>query len=116
MRLLADSNIVAHAVRVLRAAAHDVVYVGERSVDPGDHALLAEAAADDRVFLTKDHDVGALVHRDQQPHCGVLLIDDLGDAAAEADSILAAIASHHDRLTDGAFVRVGAASIRESQA
>jgi predicted nuclease of predicted toxin-antitoxin system len=116
VRLLVDSNIVAHAVRALRAARHDVVYVGERSLDPGDHALLAEAAAEDRVFVTKDHDIGTLVHRDQQPHCGVLLIDDLGDPAAETDSILAALASHHDRLTGGAFLRVDPAGIRESQA
>ena len=115
MRLLADSNIVAHAVRALRASGHDVVYVGERMVDPGDYALLAEAAADGRVFLTKDHDVGTLVHRDRQAHCGVLLIDDLGDAAAEARSILAVLSSHHDRLAARAFLRVTEAGIRESQ-
>jgi predicted nuclease of predicted toxin-antitoxin system len=115
VRLLADSNIVAHAVRALRAAGHDVVYAGERPIDPGDQVLLAEAAADERIFLTKDHDVGALVHRDRQPHCGVLLIDDLGDATAETRSILAALASHHDRLAARAFLRVGEADIRESE-
>ena len=62
MRLFADTNIVALAVRALRDAGHDVIYSAERPVDPGDDALLAEAAAADRLFITKDHDTGALGH------------------------------------------------------
>jgi hypothetical protein len=46
VRLLADSNIVAQAVEALRAAGHDVVYLGERTADPGDQVLLAEAVAE----------------------------------------------------------------------
>jgi predicted nuclease of predicted toxin-antitoxin system len=70
--ILADSNIVAQAIRAMRTAGYDVVYVGERPADPGDAALLAEAVAEGRVFLTKDHDIGALVYRDSTPHRGVL--------------------------------------------
>jgi predicted nuclease of predicted toxin-antitoxin system len=57
VRVLADSNIVAQAVRAMRDAGNDVVYVGEREADPGDEALLAEAVAEGRTFLTKDHDI-----------------------------------------------------------
>jgi predicted nuclease of predicted toxin-antitoxin system len=115
VRLLADSNIVAQAIRAMRAAGHDVVYVGERTADPGDHALLAEAATEEQVFLTKDHDIGALVHRDRQPHSGVLLVDDLGDADAETRMILAAIASHQERLAAGAFLRATVIGIRKTE-
>ena len=112
MRILADSNIVARAVQAMRAAGYDVVYVGERRTDPGDQALLAEAAAEGRIFVTKDHDVGVLVYRDQQPHFGVLLLVDLGDAKAESKLILAALQSHSDRLTGGALLRATEAGIR----
>lgn len=105
MRLFADSNIVAPAVRALREAGHDVIYSGERAADPGDEVLLAEAASDRRVFLTKDHDIGALVHRDGRAHAGVLLLDDLGDAAAEMALILATLGRDGDRLAAGAFLR-----------
>jgi predicted nuclease of predicted toxin-antitoxin system len=115
VRLLADSNIVAQAVRALRAAGHDVVYVGDRTADPGDHALLAEAVADGRVFLTKDHHIGALIHRDRQPHSGVLLVDDLGDADAETRMILATIASNQDRLAARAFLRATAIGTHETE-
>jgi hypothetical protein len=46
VRLLAGSNIVARAVEAIRTAGYDVVYLGERTSDPGDEALLAEAVAE----------------------------------------------------------------------
>ena len=116
MRLLADTNIVAQAVRALRALGHDVIHAAERPVDPGDRALLAEAAAQDRIFLTKDHDIGALVHRDRQPHTGVLLLNDLGAAGAETDLILAALSTHHDQLVGCAFLRADESGVWETRA
>ena len=115
MRLVADANIVAQAVRAMRAAGHDVVYLGERAVDPGDQALLAEAVSERRIIVTKDHDIGVLVYRDLQPHCGVLLLDDLGDAGAESRLILATLSSHGDRLAARAFLRAREPGIRESR-
>lgn len=105
MRLFADTNIVALAVRALRAAGHDVVYSAERPTDPGDAALLAEATSEARIFITKDHDIGALVHRNGQAHAGVLLLDDLGNAQAETDMILAAITDHWTELEACQFLR-----------
>ena len=114
MRILADSNIVAQAVRAMREAGHDVVYAAERPVDPGDEALLQEAAAEGRILLSKDHDIGALVHRELLPHRGVLILDDLGNLLAESKLVLAALSSHCDRLLAGAFLRVTATGIREA--
>lgn len=108
MRLFADTNIVAPAVRTLRQAGHDVIYSAERPTDPGDAVLLAEAFADSRVFITKDHDIGALVFRDGAPHAGVLLIDDLASVEDETALLLACLESHGPALVSGAFVRAGA--------
>jgi predicted nuclease of predicted toxin-antitoxin system len=90
----------------MRAAGHDVVYSAERSVDPGDSVLLSEAASQGRIFVTKDHDIGALVYRDHAKHAGVLLLDDLGDPAAETSMILSALHQHFRALTSQAFIRV----------
>jgi predicted nuclease of predicted toxin-antitoxin system len=114
VRLLADTNIVAQAVRALRAAGHDVLYAGERASDPGDAALLAEAAAEQRVFLTKDHDIGVLVHRDRAAHRGVVLLSDLGDPAAETRLVLRGLAECADALAAFAFVRIGPDGIRQA--
>jgi predicted nuclease of predicted toxin-antitoxin system len=115
VRLLADSNIVAQAVRSMRRAGYDVVYAAERAADPGDEALLAEAATQGRVFLTQDHDIGTLVHRDSHAHCGIILLADLGDALAETNLILAALESRRDQLDRSAFLRVSPAGVRESR-
>ncbi len=107
MRLLADTNIVAAAVRELRGAGHDVAFVGERAEDPGDLLILEEAFDSRRVLLTKDHDIGALVFRDKRSHAGVLLIDDLGSARDEVDLLLRTLAAWSDVLVAGGFVRAG---------
>lgn len=107
MRLLADTNIVAAAVRMLSAAGHDVVFIGERDSDPGDAAIVAEALASNRVVLTKDHDVGTLVFRDRVAHAGVLLIDDLGSASSEAELLLRELKVWESVLVAGGFVRAG---------
>jgi predicted nuclease of predicted toxin-antitoxin system len=108
MRLFADTNITAPAVRALRAAGHDVIHSAERESDPGDAALLAEAASEQRVFLTKDNDIGALVFNEGAPHRGVILIDDLGDASEEATLLLDVIRTHVAQLEEGTFLRVDA--------
>ena len=45
------------------------------------------------------------MHRDGQTHAGVLLLDDLGDAAGETELILAMLEREGVRLTAGAFLR-----------
>jgi predicted nuclease of predicted toxin-antitoxin system len=112
VRLFADTNIVAPAVIALRHDGHDVVYSGERSADPGDAALLAEAHAERRVFITKDHDIGALVFRDGAPHSGVLLIDDLGNVVEETALLRSCLRSRSEDLAAGAFVRADASGAR----
>lgn len=100
------------SVLALRSAGHDVVWSGERVVDPGDARLLAEAVADARVFITKDRDFGVLVFRDNAVHCGLLLMDELHDPAAEAVMIVAICADHDAELASGGFLRADASGIR----
>jgi predicted nuclease of predicted toxin-antitoxin system len=95
-------------VAVLRAEGYDVVYASERQVDLGDAALLAEAFADQRVFVTKDHDLGTIVFLDGAPHCGILLVDDFGRPAAEAEMLRRLLLEYAEALNEGAFVRADA--------
>jgi hypothetical protein len=126
VRFLADSNIVAQAVRALRAAGHDVLYLGERTTDRGDQAFLAETVTEGRIILTKlphpplPRERGRV--REGVYSCIVICnciaaycFSRLGDAAAESDLILATLSSHGDRLAARAFLRAGPAGIRESR-
>lgn len=115
MRLFADTNITAPAVRALRAAGHDVVHSADWPADPGDAALLREAFDHGRVFVTKDHDIGTLVFRDGAPHAGILLIDDLGSAAEEAALLGRLCADHEAELTAGAFLRADGSGVQRGK-
>ena len=81
-------------------------------MDPGDLALLSEAASENRVFVTKDHDLGGLVFRDGAAHTGVLPIDDLGSPAEETELVRLTIASHGEILKTKGFVRAAAGGVR----
>lgn len=62
MKLFADHNIYATTVRFLRDLGHDVVTASERTMSAArDPDLLLAAAADGRVFVTRDRDFGGLV-------------------------------------------------------
>lgn len=100
------------SVLALRNAGHDVIWSGERAVDPGDARLLAEAVAEVRVFISKDRDFGKLVFRDNAPHLGLLLIDELHDPGAEADLVVAICRDHGAELAAGGFLRADASGIR----
>ena len=105
--MLADTNVAALAVKALRAAGHDVIYVGERLEDPGDAEILAESLHSQRILTTKDHDIGALVFRDSAGHAGVVLIDDLGSPDAETKLLINTLATWEPTLIKGGFVRAG---------
>ena len=95
------------ATATLRAAGHDVVFMAERDIDPGDLEILREANSTGSVLITKDTDIGTLVSRDKHPHAGVLLIDDLGSAQDETDMLVAQVNTWSAELASGAFIRAG---------
>jgi predicted nuclease of predicted toxin-antitoxin system len=63
MRFLANENIPPSAIRRLREAWHDVLSARESMVGSADDVILRRAAADQRILLTFDKDVGELAFR-----------------------------------------------------
>jgi predicted nuclease of predicted toxin-antitoxin system len=74
MRFLADENFPGEAVAVLRAAGHDVSWIGESSSGANDKHVLALAENENRILLTFDKDFGELAWRAGLPaSCGIVL-------------------------------------------
>ena len=67
MRLLADVNIEAEAVALLRSVGHDVLWAKESSPESPDIDLLRQATREQRTLLTHDADFGELVRRYREP-------------------------------------------------
>ena len=60
MRLCANENIPEDCVLRLRQEGHDVLWIREAAPGSPDEAVLALAAADDRLLITYDKDFGEL--------------------------------------------------------
>lgn len=106
-----DSCVWGGALHALRARGHDVEWVGERSVDPGDDRILAEAAANGRVLVTLDKDFGELAILRRVPHCGIIRIVGIA-ARGQAERIDWVVANFAEALTSGGIVTVDSKRVR----
>jgi hypothetical protein len=106
---------VARAVRGTRDHSDDVFYAAELAADPGDETLLAQAVMENRVLLTKDHDIGAPVHREARPIAARCWWTTLAlrrpSPSCSRRSLLAS-----GGAGGGAFPRAGIVGVREARA
>ena len=72
MRVLLDSCVWGGAVDVLRAAGHEVDWVGWWAAGPGDEEILRHAAAAGQVLVTIDKDFGELAVVRGMTHTGIV--------------------------------------------
>jgi predicted nuclease of predicted toxin-antitoxin system len=62
VRFLADQDVYAVTIRLLRSLGHDVVTASELGLSRApDTVLLKQAGDDGRIFVTRDKDFGGLV-------------------------------------------------------
>ena len=108
LRLIADSNIQRSTVVALRADEHDVIWIMERRVDPGDEVILAEAHKSKRIVISVDRDFGRLVFAEKLPHCGVVLLDETPRAGVQLQIVQRCLRNYGEELLAGAFLRVAA--------
>ena len=113
-KLLVDSCVPAAVTLRLRADGHDVIAMPELGADPGDHAILQRAAAEDRALVTIDTDFGALVFRDGATRIGVLRLLPR-QAAPQAERASELVKAHGAHLAAGAFVTDDGDKVRVTQ-
>jgi predicted nuclease of predicted toxin-antitoxin system len=98
MRLCANENIPEDCVLRLRQDGHDVSWIRETAPGISDDAVLARAAAEDRLLITFDKDFGELVfRRGAKASQGVVLFRiPQPSAAAVAERVATTLASRDD--------------------
>jgi predicted nuclease of predicted toxin-antitoxin system len=84
VKVLVDACAGGRLAQALRAAGHDVAFVGDWDKDPGDEEILALAHAEQRVVVTRDKDFGTLAVRDRQTHCGIVRLVELPPSREQA--------------------------------
>ena len=105
MRLLLDSCISRFAVRELRAAGYDVVWVAEETEDPGDDVILEQAIKEHRILVTADKDFGDLIFVFEKPHPTIIRLVEI-PARMQGKVLLRLIQTHKDELAKGALLTV----------
>ena len=75
MRLLLDENVDARLRPFLMTEGHDVTaIIHDYPAALDDETVLSIAVRESRVILTRDTDFGELIHRENRPHAGVILL------------------------------------------
>ena len=114
MRFLADENVPAPSVAVLRAAGHDVAYVVERRPGIPDPAVVAWGHEERRVVVTFDRDRGELLVRGEAPAPpGLVLLRFVPLTPTHAGEVVAALAARSDLTLEGRLTVVDHQKIRQ---
>jgi predicted nuclease of predicted toxin-antitoxin system len=111
MKLLLDTCISPRTRDQLAAAGHDVIWVGDRAVDPGDEAILEEARRSSRILITLDKDFGELAVIFGHEHAGIVRLVDI-PIHQQANICSRTIERYCRDLEKGALVTVDPGRVR----
>ncbi|MCC6626642.1 MAG: DUF5615 family PIN-like protein [Chloroflexi bacterium] len=111
MKVLLDSCVSGSARAPLVAAGHDVLWVGDWPIDPGDEEILARAHANGRVLVTLDKDFGELAIVRGRPHAGIVRL--VGLSVRQQALVCAQVLDRYgSELAAGAIVTAGPDRLR----
>ena len=114
MRLLADENLPAVSIRLLRAAGHDVLAVREAMPGATDAAVLERTIAESRVLVTCDRDVAMLAARQVHPvPAGIVLLRLIPVPPEEAGTIVREVLGDPSLELDGRLTVVEPDRVRQ---
>ena len=111
MKFLLDSCISSFAVRDLRDAGFDVLWIPEVGKDPGDDAILQEAFDENLILVTADKDFGELVFVFGRPHPAVIRLVDI-PARNQGRILLKLIETHSADIEKKALITVDRYRVR----
>ena len=113
MRFLVDRCAGRRLAALLRDVGHDVLEARTLGPDPGDRALLAVAASENRVVITIDTDFGELIFHHRAPHAGLIRLPDV-PAEQRIALVTEVIARYGQGLDNHAIVTIRGDRIRVS--
>ncbi|MEK6697675.1 MAG: DUF5615 family PIN-like protein [Nitrospirota bacterium] len=111
MKFLVDSCISSFAVKALRGAGFDVVWIPETGKDPGDEAIIQRSVDEDSILVTADKDFGELVFVFGKPHSTIIRLVDI-PARDQGKILLRLIETHQDAINQKALITVDRYRVR----
>ena len=112
MRFLVDECTGPAVARWLEKKGHEAFSVFDEAPGISDTEIIRRAHEEKRILITNDKDFGAKVHREQFPHCGIVLLRLDNERSRNKISVLRRLFDEYaDHLRDR-FVVVTADQIR----
>jgi predicted nuclease of predicted toxin-antitoxin system len=111
MKFLIDSCISSFAVKALRGAGFDVVWIPETGPDPGDEAIIQQSVDEGSILVTADKDFGELVFVFNKPHSTIIRLVDI-PARDQGKILLLLIKTHQDAIDKKALLTVDRHRVR----
>ncbi|HCC68552.1 MAG TPA: toxin-antitoxin system, toxin component, PIN family protein [Nitrospiraceae bacterium] len=111
MRFLLDSCVSSFAVKDLRDAGFDVLWLPEIGKDPGDDAIMQKAFDGDFILVTVDKDFGELVFVFGKPHPAIIRLVGI-PARNQGKVLLRLISTHRADIEKKALITVDKCRIR----
>ena len=105
MKFLLDSCISAFAVKDLRNAGFDVLWIPETGKDPGDNAIIKKAFDENFALVTADKDFGELVFVYNMPHQAIIRLVDI-PAKDQGKILLRLIETHENDIEKKGLITV----------
>lgn len=105
MKFLLDSCISKFAVKDLRNAGFDVLWIPEGGKDPGDEVIIEKAFNEDLILVTADKDFGELVFVFEKPHPTIIRLVDI-PAKDQGKFLLRLIETHKKDIEKKALITV----------
>ncbi|MBI4688194.1 MAG: DUF5615 family PIN-like protein [Nitrospirae bacterium] len=105
MKFLLDSCISKFAVRDLKDAGFDVLWIPEAGKDPGDEAIIKKAFDENFILVTADKDFGELVFVFGKPHPAIIRLVDI-PAKEQGKFLLRLIETHKVDIKKKALITV----------
>lgn len=112
MRFLVDECTGKTVAVWLRDHEHEVFSVYEEARGMTDDEILDKASSEHYIIITNDKDFGEMIHREQRPHQGILLLRLKDERAASKLDAVKKLLDHHGDQLENAFVVVTESQIR----
>jgi len=113
VRFLIDRCAGRRLSEFLRQDGHDVLEARELGPDPGDQALLARAAREERVLVTLDKHFGQHIFLAEREHSGLVRLPDV-PAAERVTLMRQVLKAHVEDLAASRVVTIRGSRIRVS--
>ena len=112
MKFIVDECVGLSVVRWIREENLDVISVFEEFPGARDKEVLKKAVLDERILITSDKDFGEMIFRNQECHCGVILLRLINERPEFKIKVLQHVLIHYAEKLEGNFVVATEATVK----